>query len=65
MSELISHAGIDEQRIELLPARTVLSLARTDGGLFGPAGGGGSYGGSGDSHSLLNIGQVLGKVLGK
>jgi hypothetical protein len=61
MSDVMSGVEIDEQHVELLPARTVLSLATTEGlwDLFGSSGGSGSGGGKGESHSLLDLGSLL------
>ena len=60
MSDALSFAEIDGQHVELLPARTVLSLvAMGKGGGDGGAGGPGGNGRGGIGVNLLNI-NVLG-----
>ena len=59
MSDGLSFAEIDGQHVELLPARTVLSLFSAGGG-DGGAGGAGGDGQGGIGVNLLNI-NVLGK----
>jgi hypothetical protein len=59
MSDALSFAEIDSQRVELLPARTVLSLFNTMGGSDrggnGGTGGAGGQGRGGIGVNLLNI----------
>jgi hypothetical protein len=62
MSDGLSFAEIDGQHVELLPARTVLSMFSTSGGCGGGCGGGdgGTGGAGGDAQggigvNLLNI----------
>ena len=47
MTDALSFAEIDGQHVELLPARTVLSLFSGCGGCDGPQGGDASRGGDG------------------
>ncbi len=56
MSDALSFADVDAQHVELLPARTVMSLLHTDasGGRVGNAGKGG-VGGQGRGGIGLNI----------
>jgi len=75
MSDALSFTEIDRQRIELLPARTLMSMLRADGsttagdgtgGKGGDAGGGGAAGGSGAGSSPAGQGgfwNVVAKVL--
>jgi hypothetical protein len=58
MSDAVSFAEIDGQLVELLPARTVMSLYVQGGGGLG-AGGAGGLGQGGAGVDLLNI-NVLG-----
>ena len=62
MSDVMSGAELGEQQVELLPARTVLSMATTEGlwDFFGSPGGSGSGGGKGQSKSLLEVMSLLG-----
>jgi hypothetical protein len=59
MSDALSFAEIDGQRVELLPARTVMSLLSTGGdagrGGNGGAGGHGGVGRGGLGINLLNL----------
>lgn len=48
MSEALSSTEIDKQHMELLPARTVMSILRTAGATTAGNGGGGD-GGTGDA----------------
>jgi hypothetical protein len=58
MSDTLSFAEIEHQRVELLPARTVLSLFATNGGSVCPsnatAGGAAGFGGNGTG-ALANL----------
>jgi hypothetical protein len=58
MSDALSFAEIEEQRVELLPARTVLSLFVASGGSVCPAssqaGGAAGFGGNGTG-ALANL----------
>ena len=47
MSDALSFVEIDGQHVELLPARTVMSLLHTGGGQDGGRGGNGGEGGNG------------------
>ncbi|MGB8256383.1 MAG: hypothetical protein WCE71_13560, partial [Pseudonocardiaceae bacterium] len=57
MSDALSFAEIDGQHVELLPARTVMSMfsAGGDGGGRGGNGGGGGTGGVGRGGLGLNL----------
>jgi len=60
MSDALSFAEIDGQRVELLPARTVMSLLHTGGDSSGRGGNGGEGGKGGAGRggigvNLLNI----------
>ncbi len=59
MSDALSFAEIDGQHVELLPARTVLSLFTAGGGNGGEGGGGGNAQGGLGVNVLSGIG-VLG-----
>jgi hypothetical protein len=58
MSDALSFGEIDGQHVELLPARTVMSMFRAGGG-DGGTGGAGGKGTGGIGVNLLNI-DVLG-----
>jgi hypothetical protein len=55
MSDVLSFAEIDGQHVELLPARTVLSLFQTGGAGRGGDGGAGGKGGVGRGGLGLNL----------
>jgi hypothetical protein len=60
MSEALSFAEIEGQHVELLPARTVMSIFVTGGGSVCPAssqvgGGAGAFGNSQFQFSLISI----------
>ena len=60
MSDALSFAEVDSQHVELLPARTVMSLLRTGGenggrGCNGGHGGSGGQGRGGIGLNVLNI----------
>jgi hypothetical protein len=60
MSDALSPTEIDEQRAELLPARTVMSIFTTDASGNGSSGNNGSNGeGSGATKSGFNVLSVL------
>jgi hypothetical protein len=61
MSDALSFAEIDGQQVELLPARTVMSLFSTGGG-DGGQGGAGGKGQGGVGLNVLNI-EALGHAL--
>jgi hypothetical protein len=73
MSDYFSFAEIDGQRVELLPARTVLSMINKAGG--GNCRGGDAYGGIGigvvldllstGGHAPINAGNAYGGPGGK
>lgn len=69
MSDALSFTEIDRQRIELLPARTLMSMLRADGGTTagdGTGGSGGTAGGGGGGSSPAGQGgfwNVVAKVL--
>ena len=75
MSDALTFTEIDRQRIELLPARTLMSMLRADGsttagdgtgGSGGTAGGGGTTGDGGAGSSPAGQGgfwNVVAKVL--
>jgi hypothetical protein len=65
MSEALSITEIEGQHVELLPARTVLSVFLTDGGSVCPAkstagGGAGAFGNSQGQLAVLNAIPVVG-----
>ena len=55
MSDALSFAEINGQHVELLPARTVMSLLRTGGENGGRGGNGGHAGAGGKGHGGLGI----------
>jgi hypothetical protein len=55
MSDALSFVEIDAQHVELLPARTVMSLLRTGGENGGRGGNGGHAGAGGKGHGGLGI----------
>jgi hypothetical protein len=55
MSDSLSFAEIDGQHVELLPARTVMSMFFVSGGGDGGKGGNGGKGSGGIGINLLNI----------
>jgi hypothetical protein len=55
MPDAVSFAEIDGQRVELLPARTVMSLFATGGGGNGGTGGSGGSGYGGIGLDVLNV----------
>jgi hypothetical protein len=57
MSDTLTFAELDAQQVELLPARTVLSLFSVSGGKGGDGGKGGA-GGSGTGGLGVNAGNV-------
>jgi hypothetical protein len=59
MFDALSFAEIDGQHVELLPARTVMSMFVVKGGGDGGAGGNGGKGAGGVGVNLLDI-NVLG-----
>ena len=59
MSDALSFAEIDEQHLELLPARTVMSMFSACGGCGGDGGNGGSAQGGLGINILSGIG-ILG-----
>jgi hypothetical protein len=59
MSDALSFVEIDGQHVELLPARTVMSMFRAGGGGDGGQGGAGGKGTGGIGLNVLNI-DVLG-----
>lgn len=63
MSEALSFAEIDGQDVELLPARTVLSLCSAGGGNGGTAGAGGT-GTGGLGGNLVDASAVGGHLAG-
>jgi hypothetical protein len=63
MSDALSFAEIDGQDVELLPARTVLSLFSAGGGNGGTAGAGGN-GSGGLGGNLVDLAAVGGAVNG-
>jgi hypothetical protein len=52
MSDTLSFAELEAQDVQLLPARTVLSLLSLSG-----VGGGGTHGHNGSSHNGISIGS--------
>jgi hypothetical protein len=75
MSDSFSFTEMDGQRVELLPARTVLSMINKAGGGGGNCRGGDAYGGIGigvvldllstGSHTPINAGNAYGGHGGK
>jgi hypothetical protein len=63
MSDALSFAEIDGQHVELLPARTVMSMFSTGGGCEGGDGGTGGNGGSAQGGLGINILSGIG-ILG-
>ena len=55
MSDALSFVEIDAQHVELLPARTVMSLLRTGGENGGRGGNGGHAGDGGKGHGGLGV----------
>jgi hypothetical protein len=55
MSDALSFAEINGQHVELLPARTVMSLLRTGGENGGRGGNGGHGGNGGKGHGGLGL----------
>jgi len=63
MSDALSFAEIDGQHVDLLPARTVMSMFSTGGGCKGGDGGTGGAGGSAQGGLGINILSGIG-ILG-
>jgi hypothetical protein len=66
MSDALSFVEVDGQHVELLPARTVLSLFSTCGGCKGGGGDGGVGGSGGDAKGGIGVNVLSGiGILGK
>lgn len=59
MSDALSFAEIDGQHVELLPARTVLSMIKATGGQCGGNGGTGGNGGEGEGGIGVNALNIV------
>jgi hypothetical protein len=64
MSDTLSFAEVDGQHVELLPARTVMSMFSTGGGCEAGNGGTGGHGGAAQGGLGINILSGIG-ILGK
>ncbi|MGH3883869.1 MAG: hypothetical protein ACRDRY_04310 [Pseudonocardiaceae bacterium] len=64
MSDALSFAEFDGQHVELLPARTVLSLFTAGGGGKGGVGGAGGSGTGGVGGNLVDLSAVGGGLNG-